>query len=35
MEKIILTDTLPLDWTYPLIQPALLAELDKRGITKD
>ncbi len=29
IEKIILTDNLPNNWTYPLIQPLLLAELKK------
>jgi len=33
MEAIILTETLPAEWTYPQIQPALLAELERRGIT--
>ncbi|MCH5275049.1 MAG: NUDIX domain-containing protein [Lachnospiraceae bacterium] len=31
IEKIMITDTLPTDWTYPLIQPKLLAEVQKRG----
>lgn len=31
MEKIILTGTLPQNWTYPLIQPKLLAEAQRRG----
>ena len=30
IEKIILTETLPDEWTYPLIQPQLLAEAQKR-----
>lgn len=32
MEKIILTDTLPTEWTYPLIQPKLLEEAERRGL---
>ena len=32
IEKIILTDTLPENWTYPLIQPKLLAEAERRGV---
>lgn len=32
IEKIIITDTLPNNWTYPLIQPKLLAETKRRGI---
>lgn len=32
MEKIILTDSLPTQWTYPLIQPKLLEEAERRGI---
>lgn len=31
IEKIITTDNLPTHWTYPLIQPKLLAEVQKRG----
>lgn len=31
MEKIILTGNLPQNWTYPLIQPKLLAEAQRRG----
>lgn len=31
IEKIIITDTLPENWTYPLIQPELLAEAERRG----
>ena len=34
MEKVILTDELPTNWTYPLIQSVLLAELSKRGIVE-
>ena len=30
IEKIIITDELPTRWTYPLIQPVLLAELNNR-----
>ena len=32
IEKIIITDELPTHWTYPTIQPYLLAELEKRSI---
>lgn len=31
MEKIILTDKLVDRWTYPLIQPKLIAEAQRRG----
>lgn len=31
MEKIVLLDTLPADWTYPLIQPLLIAEYERRA----
>lgn len=31
MEKILITDTLVDNWTYPLIQPRLLEEAGKRG----
>lgn len=31
IEKIIITDKLPDNWTYPLIQPKLLEEAAKRG----
>ena len=31
IEKIVITDTLPDNWTYPLIQPLLIEELKKRG----
>ena len=34
MEKIVLTDTLPENWTYPEIQPALLKEAERRGFVK-
>lgn len=34
MEKIILTDVLPENWTYPEIQPALLKEAERRGFGK-
>ena len=30
MEKIVLLDTLPADWTYPLIQPLLIDEYERR-----
>lgn len=32
IEKILLTDELPKRWTYPVIQPKLLAEAQRRGI---
>ncbi len=32
MEKIVLTADLPTQWTYPQIQPKLLAELERRGV---
>ena len=32
IEKIIITDELPTNWTYPKIQPYLLVELEKRSI---
>lgn len=32
IEKIIITDDLPTNWTYPTIQPFLLTELEKRSI---
>lgn len=31
IEKIAITDKLPEDWTYPLIQPKLMEEAGKRG----
>ena len=31
IEKIIITDELPTDWTYPKIQPRLIQEAEKRG----
>ena len=31
MEKILLSDDLPGNWTYPLIQPKLIAEAARRG----
>ena len=31
MEKVLITDTLVENWTYPLIQPKLLAEAKNRG----
>lgn len=31
IERILITDTLVEDWTYPLIQPKLIAEAQKRG----
>lgn len=30
MEKVILIDELPTDWTYPLIQPRLIEEFERR-----
>lgn len=32
IEKIILTDSLDIDWTYPLIQPKLIEEAQRRGV---
>ncbi|MGN1329295.1 MAG: NUDIX domain-containing protein [Eubacterium sp.] len=32
IEKIVITDILPENWTYPDIQPILIAELKKRNI---
>ena len=32
IEKIIITDELPTNWTYPTIQPYILAELEKRKV---
>ena len=32
IERIIITDELPTNWTYPTIQPYLLAELEKRKV---
>ena len=32
MEKVELSDELPIDWTYPLIQPKLIKEAQKRGV---
>lgn len=32
IEKIIISDTLPDNWTYPLIQPKLIEEALRRGI---
>lgn len=32
MEKIVLFDDLPTEWTYPLIQPKLIEEAQKRGL---
>ena len=31
IEKILITDTLVKDWTYPLIQPKLIEEAKRRG----
>ena len=30
MEKVILMDELPTDWTYPLVQPRLIEEFERR-----
>lgn len=32
IEKIMIIDTLPLNWTYPDIQPLLLEEAERRGV---
>ena len=32
IERIIITDTLPDNWTYPLIQPKLIEEAARRGV---
>ncbi len=32
MEKVLITDTLVENWTYPLIQPKLIEEAKRRGI---
>ena len=32
MEKILITDTLVENWTYPLIQPKLIEEANRRGV---
>lgn len=32
IEKIVITEELPENWTYPLIQPKLMEEARKRGI---
>ena len=32
IEKIVITDTLPDNWTYPTIQPYLLKELNRRNM---
>ncbi len=34
IEKTVLTDKLPTDWTYPEIQPKLLEEAKRRGFIK-
>ena len=31
MEKVLITDTLVENWTYPLIQPKLIEEAKQRG----
>ncbi len=30
MEKVVFLDELPTEWTYPLIQPLLIAEYERR-----
>ena len=35
IEKILITDELVENWTYPQIQPKLLEEAKKRGYLKD
>lgn len=32
IEKIVITDVLVEDWTYPLIQPKLIEEVNRRGL---
>lgn len=32
MEKVVLMDELPTDWTYPLIQPKLIEEFKRRKV---
>ena len=34
MEKVVLLDELPRDWTYPLIQPKLIAEYERRILSE-
>ena len=31
MEKVVISDELPDHWTYPLIQPRLIVEAERRG----
>ena len=31
MEKVVISDDLPENWTYPLIQPRLIEEAERRG----
>lgn len=31
MEKVVLSDTLSIEWTYPLIQPLLIEEYERRS----
>lgn len=31
MEKVVLLDKLPTEWTYPMIQPELIKEAERRG----
>lgn len=33
MEKVVLVDELPANWTYPLIQPKLIEEYERRRMT--
>ncbi len=32
MEQVLLTEALPFHWTYPLIQPKLMEEVQRRGL---
>lgn len=34
MEKVVLLDELPTEWTYPLIQPKLIAEYERRILSE-
>lgn len=34
IEKILILDELPTEWTYPLIQPELIKEAERRGYIK-
>ncbi len=35
IEKILITDDLEVEWTYPLIQPKLIEEAERRGYLKN